>query len=100
MDRVKARQLLEQAVNPSTAPTALEELRDLIESDTASIESLTADNANKSEQIRQLQADNVKLFLKSGQQGLAQEQEPKKNAYDVFEETILNAMKGVTDNGD
>ena len=66
MDRVKAKELLSKAIDPNTAPAALAELRDLIESDTVNIESLTADNASKSEQITQLQKDNVKLFLQIG----------------------------------
>ena len=51
MDRAKAKELLSKAIDPNTAPAALAELRDLIESDTVNIESLTADNTNKSAQM-------------------------------------------------
>lgn len=93
MDRVKAENLLKSAIDPITAPAALAELRDLIEADTKAIESLTADNVNKGEQIKTLQADNVKLFLQGGKNAPA-DPEPEKTAYEIFEEAILEAQKG------
>lgn len=100
MDRAKAKELLSKAIDPNTAPAALAELRDLIESDTVNIESLTADNTNKSEQIAQLQRDNVKLFLQSGKPDDPDRSEPEKSAYELFEEKINTAMKGAINNGD
>lgn len=99
MDRGKARELLSKAIDPNTAPVALAELRDLIESDTVAIESLTAEIANKSEQIAQLQKDNVKLFLQTGKADDPARGEPEKNAYELFEEKIMTSMKEVFDNG-
>lgn len=93
MDRIKAEQLLKSAVDPNTAPAALSELRELIEADTKAIESLTADNVNKGEQIKSLQADNVKLFLQGGKSAPG-DPEPEKDAYQIFEETISKALKG------
>lgn len=93
MDRIKAEQLLKSAVDPNTAPAALSELRELIEADTKAIESLTADNVNKGEQIKSLQADNVKLFLQGGKFAPG-DPEPEKDAYQIFEETITSALKG------
>lgn len=99
MDRAKAKELLSKAIDPNTAPAALAELRDLIESDTVNIESLTADITSKSEQITQLQRDNVKLFLQTGKPDDPARGEPEKNAYDLFEEKINTALKGVIENG-
>lgn len=99
MDRAKAKELLSKAVDPNTAPAALAELRELIESDTVNIESLTADNTNKSEQIAQLQKDNVKLFLQAGKPDDPARGEPEKNAYELFEEKIKTSMKEVFENG-
>lgn len=99
MNREKAKELLSKAIDPNTAPAALAELRDLIESDTVTIESLTADNTNKSEQIAQLQKDNVKLFLQTGKADDPARGEPEKNAYELFEEKIKTSMKEVFDNG-
>lgn len=99
MDRGKARELLSKAIDPNTTPVALAELRDLIESDTVAIESLTAEIAVKSEQIAQLQKDNVKLFLQTGKADDPARGEPEKNAYELFEEKIMTSMKEVFDNG-
>lgn len=99
MDRAKAKELLSRAIDTNTAPAALAELRDLIESDTVKIESLTADNTNKSEQIAQLQKDNVKLFLQAGKPDDPSRGEPEKNAYELFEEKIKTSMKEVFENG-
>lgn len=99
MNREKAKELLSKAIDPNTAPAALAELRDLIESDTVTIESLTADNTSKSEQIAQLQKDNVKLFLQTGKADDPAKSEPEKNAYELFEEKINTSMKEVFDNG-
>lgn len=93
MDRVKAENLLKSAIDPNTAPAALAELRELIEADTKAIENLTADNVSKGEQIKSLQADNVKLFLQGGKSAPG-DPEPEKDAYQIFEETITSAMKG------
>lgn len=93
MDRNKAESLLKSAIDPNTAPAALAELRDLIEEDTKAIETLSADNVNKGEQIKSLQADNVKLFLQGGKSAPA-DPEPEKDAFQIFEETITNALKG------
>lgn len=77
MDLVKMSKLLEEAINPNTAPAALSELRSLIEEDTTALGSMTVKLGEQESTIRQLQDTNMRLFLKTGSPMAAGQPEEK-----------------------
>lgn len=84
--------LIEEIAKSPDDLTKLDKLKDEITADLTTLETLTSENTNLTNKVKDLRDTNMKLFLKNGSTVETKEPEKEKTNDEIFDELITKQL--------